>query len=167
MPLNLEVDLANIATRLQRLEDELALQRLIVTYGLAVDCSDIDAALACHLESAEYIVSAARPGMPDLILKGHDEIGEMLRGPLHQSLVPDSAHTIGPVITEDHDHSYRATGYSRLYHQGALMRIAINQWQFAPSSSGFKIARRISRVVGEEKAQELLREHFAMGQAAF
>lgn len=157
MPQNSETDLL---ARLARVEAELEIQRLIVAYGMAADCSHIEAALACFTKSARYIVTAARPGMDDLVLTGHDEIGAMLRGDLHQELVPDSAHTVGPAVLGQDGDGLFATGYSRLYHKGALMRVAVNRWRFAKQDEGWRIDERVSSVVGEDKAQELLRDHF-------
>jgi len=160
MPANLEAKLDALTKRLERVEDELTLHRLIVSYGMAVDCGDITGALSCHTPDAEYIVSAARPGMADLVLKGHNAIADMLSGDLHQSLLPNSAHTIGPAIVDVKDNTYTAIGYSRLYHEGILMRIAVNQWHFQRAQDAWKIRRRVSRVVGEHAAQEILKSHF-------
>lgn len=155
----------SVEHRLTRIERELAVQRLIVRYGMAVDCNHIEAALACHTEDATYIVSAARPDMPDLILRGHEEIGAMLRGELHQSLLPDAAHTVGPaILTENTDAQamhLSATGYSRLYHAGILMRVAVNHWRFTRRGEDWLISERTSRVVGEDGAQKLLRDYFS------
>lgn len=162
---NLEERFTQLEHRLLKAEDELALRNLIVRYGLAVDCSDIDAALACHIENAVYTVSSPTAGRDnfdsgDLYLKGHKAISEMLLSEMHQSLVPNCAHTVGPFTIEINGNSARATGYSRLYHRVVddfkLMRLSINEWQFVRAETGWLISTRESRMVGEDEAQTLL-----------
>ena len=165
---NTPLSLPALAARLLHIEDELALRNLMVRYGLAVDCGDTATAVACHTADAVYVVSAPRSGREaassdtaDLSLEGVEAIGEMLDSPLHQSLLPCCAHTVGPVTLDIHGDEARATGYSRLYQvQGTgpqLQRLAINEWQFRRSNGQWRIARRESRRVGEEQAQALLR----------
>lgn len=158
--------LAHLEQRLQRAEDELAIRNLMVRYGLAVDCGDVAAAVACHSEDAVYIVSAPSAGREDdqpaedLELRGHQAIADMLSSELHQSLLPNCAHTVGPVTLEVAGDSARATGYSRLYHyqqqQFQLMRVAINEWQFVRRDERWFIASRESRLLGDEAAKQLL-----------
>ncbi|GAC13989.1 nuclear transport factor 2 family protein [Aliiglaciecola lipolytica] len=151
--------------RLLKAEDELALRNLMVRYGLAVDCADIAAALACHTNDAVYIVSSPKLGRDDcdsndLKMEGHQAIADMLNSEMHQSLVPNCAHTVGPYTIEINGDTARATGYSRLYHRETddfkLMRVSINEWQFVRHEKSWLISCRESRVVGESEAQTLL-----------
>jgi hypothetical protein len=159
--------MTDLEERLQRIEAELAIRNLINLYGLAADCGDITTALHCHTEDAVYIVSNPNAGRgdasADLQLRGHDEIAAMLRSDLHQSLLPNCAHTTGPVTLSVERGAAQAVGYSRLYHirEGAptLMRLAVNHWQFRHETSGWKICQRTSRLVGEAEAQNLLATH--------
>ena len=162
---DLESHIANLEARLQRAEAELAVRNVIARYGLAADCSDIETALACHTEGAVYIVSAPKAGRDgeaeDLELKGHEAIRDMLSSDMHQSLLPNCAHTVGPMTVAIDGEAAHATGYSRVYHKNGekpeLMRLAFNQWTMRKDNGNWKIARRESRVVGEEAAQALLR----------
>lgn len=156
--------MSDIEDRLHRIEAELAIRNLINLYGLAADCGDIATALHCHTQDAVYIVSdpnAGRGGAStDLELTGHTEIAAMLGSDMHQSLLPNCAHTTGPVTLSVDRDAAQAVGYSRLYHlkEGAptLMRLAVNHWQFRRESGEWKICRRSSRLVGEAEAQKLL-----------
>lgn len=151
----------NLESRIEQIESELAIRNVIARYGMAADCGDIDAALACHCYDAVYIVSnpnAGRGGNSnDLELRGHKAIAEMLSSDRHQSLLPNCAHTIGPLMVELHQDIANVTGYSRVYHNQALMRVAINHWRMRKTSGLWKIARRESRVIGETAAQDLLK----------
>jgi len=146
--------------RITRIEAELAIRNVVARYGLAADCGDIAAALACHTKDAVYVVSNPRAGRDgeagDLELKGHQAITDMLGSDMHQSLLPDCAHTVGPLVVDVEDDSAKVTGYSRVYHEQKLMRLAVNHWTMRKEGA-WKIARRESRVIGEKAAQELLK----------
>ena len=94
----------------------------------------------------------------DLELKGHKAIAEMLGSEMHQSLMPDCAHTVGPLVVDVESENASVTGYSRVYHNQKLMRLAVNHWTMRLDNGAWKIARRESRVVGEEAAQSLLKK---------
>jgi len=148
--------------RITRIEAELAIRNVIARYGMAADCGDVDTALACHTKDAIYVVSNPRAGREgeagDLELKGHQAIADMLRSEMHQSLLPDCAHTVGPLVVKLNGDTANVLGYSRVYHKQALMRLAINQWTMHKDGSAWKIARRESRVMSEDAAQTLLKE---------
>ena len=146
---------------------ELAIRNVIGLYGLAADCGDIETALACHCEDAVYVVSSPRAGRDgdaeDLHLKGHAAIRDMLSSDMHQTLLPNCAHTVGPLVVKLNGHTARVLGYSRVYNQRdgmpLLMRLAFNRWDMRLDQGQWKIARRESRVMGEDKAQTLLKEN--------
>ena len=52
----------DIMTRLQAIEDELAIRNLLTRYGLAVDCGDADTAAALHTADCVYAVAAPGSG---------------------------------------------------------------------------------------------------------
>lgn len=148
--------------RLDRVEAELAIRNVIARYGMAADCGDVKTALSCHTHDALYIVSNPRAGrdgdVGDLELRGHKAITEMLTSEMHQSLLPDCAHTVGPLLVETEGTRAHVTGYSRVYHEQKLMRLAINHWTMVIDDGRWKIAKRESRVMGEEAAQNLLKQ---------
>ena len=152
----------SLEARITRIESELAIRNVIARYGLAADCGDIDTALACHMADAVYVVSNPRAGRDgeagDLELKGHKAIAEMLGSEMHQSLMPDCAHTVGPLVVDIEGDTAKVLGYSRVYHKQKLMRIAVNHWAMHKEHGVWKISRRESRVMGEEAAQRLLKE---------
>lgn len=154
--------------RLYRVESELAIRNVIARYGLAADCGDIETALACHLKEAVYVVSNPNAGRgadsQDLELKGHEAIANMLNSEMHRSLMPHCAHTVGPLIVEVLNDRAKVTGYSRVYHDQKLMRLAINHWDMEKEAGAWKIAKRESRVIGEEAAQLLLKKSLKVGE---
>ena len=157
---------ATTEDRLNRVEAELAIRNVIALYGLAADCGDVDTALSCHTADAVYVVSdpnAGRgAGSGDLKLIGHDAIANMLTSDMHQSLLPNCAHTVGPLVVTVTGESAAALGYSRVYNKTGdipiLMRLAFNQWMMQKVDGNWQIARRESRVIGEAAAQKMLKE---------
>jgi len=152
----------SLEDRITRVESELAIRNVIARYGMAADCGDIETALACHAKDAVYVVSNPKAGRggetADLELHGLQAIANMLSSEMHQSLLPDCAHTVGPLVVEVSGDEGKVLGYSRVYHNQALMRLGINHWDMRKVGADWKIARRESRVMGEEAAQTLLKE---------
>lgn len=159
----------NIEDRLARVEAEMAIRNVIALYGLAADCGDIETALTCHTFDAVYVVSNPNAGRGessgDLELKGHKAIAEMLGSDMHQSLLPNCAHTVGPLHVTVTGDTASVLGYSRVYHKTGdaptLMRLAFNQWHMRKDDGRWKIARRESRVMGEQAAQTMLQRGLA------
>lgn len=175
MSASVERRLQLLEKRLQQVESELAIRNVMTRYGLAVDCGDIPAALSCHSEDAIYTVSAPKAGrddgepVEDLKLVGHQAIRDMLASDMHQSLLPNCAHTVGPVCVEVAEGVARSTGYSRLYRREnedfKLMRLAINEWHFKRQAGNWLIVSRESRLLGEDEAQQLLKHSaFSLGE---
>ncbi|MCH2172033.1 nuclear transport factor 2 family protein [Myxococcota bacterium] len=155
-----------LESRLERAEAELEIHRLIVRYGLAVDAGDAEAAMALFTEDAVYEVRAVDTGLREssgqtLWMEGAEAVGHMVLGENHQSLLPNSAHTIGPVVVSVEGDRGRATGYSRIYHREEddfrLFRIGMNHWELVKRPEGWRIARRVSQAVGAEDVMELTR----------
>lgn len=154
----------DIEARLERVEAELAIRNIIALYGLAADCGDIATALSCHTQDAVYVVSNPRAGRDgdaaDLELEGHAAISDMLSSEMHQSLLPNCAHTVGPLHVTVTGNTATVIGYSRVYNSvnthPALMRLAFNMWTMKKSHGDWRIARRESRVMGEDAAQNML-----------
>src|SRR5262245_59054321 len=145
-----------LARRVQALEDELAIHRLIVRYGFAVDMGDADAAAALFTEDTIYDVDGP------LRMVGRAGVAAMVRGPRHQGMLPRCAHQIGPaVVAVDGDRGV-ATGYSRVYVRREagieIYRVSFNRWELVRRDGGWQMARRTTRLVGHAEAQALLGE---------
>lgn len=156
-----------LEARLTRAEDELAIHRLIVGYGLAVDAGEAEAAATLFTEDAEFEVAAASTGMkgdPDqtFVMRGCDAVANMVRSRAHQELLPNGAHTAGPVVVEVEGGKARVVGYTRIYHRRGeddfvLFRIAVNHYECVKRDGTWLIDRRRSEVLGSDAAQDLMR----------
>src|SRR5262245_9347823 len=123
----LEQTVTALAQRIQALEDELAIHRLIVHYGFCVDVGDADGAADVFTEAGVYDVDIGR-------MEGRGAVRDMVRGARHQAMVGHCAHQIGPAIVElrGPDRAV-ATGYSRVYLQTPagthIYRVSCNHWE--------------------------------------
>ncbi len=143
-----------LARRVQALEDELAIHRLIVRYGLGVDTGDAEQAAGVFTEDAVYDVDGP------LLMNGRQGVRDMVRGPRHQAMLPNCAHQIGPAVVELAGDRAVATGYSRVYVRRPagieIYRVSFNRWELERRDGEWLIARRTTRLLGHEEAQRVL-----------
>ena len=144
-----------LARRVERLEDELAIHRLIVSYGLGVDVGDPDRAAAVFTDDGVYDVDVGR-------MEGREAVRAMVRGSRHQEMVGHCAHQIGPaVVTLDGPDRASAIGYSRVYlatRAGThVYRVSTNRWRLVKREGRWLVAERTTRLLGHREALEPLR----------
>src|SRR3989442_8690907 len=135
---DLEKKVEGLAQRVQALEDELAIHRLIVGYGLAVDIGDADGAAAVFTEDGVYDVDVG-------LMRGRNAVAALVRGERHQSMVGRCAHQIGPAVVEVDGDRALATGYSRVYRRGdrgtEIHRVSFNRWELERRDGGWLITK--------------------------
>jgi len=152
---NLEQTVAELGRRVERLEDELAIHRLIVSYGLGVDVGDPDRGAAVFTADGVYDVDVGR-------MEGREAVRAMIRGARHQEMVGHCAHQMGPaVVTFDAPDRASAVGYSRVYlatRAGThVYRVSLNRWECVKEDGTWLIARRTTRLLGRPDALDPLR----------
>lgn len=147
--------LVALEERLELVEDHLAIQRLINSWGPAVDTGNSEAAAALFAEDGILESDLS-------YLIGPAAVAAMVLGEGHQALIRDgSAHVPAtPVIAIDGD-TAAATGYTRVYRHTPdgyeVWRVSANRWEFRRSAEGWRVTRRTTQVVdGGAKAAELL-----------
>ena len=152
---DLERQVDELTRRVQALEDELAIHRLIVRYGLAVDTGDAEGAAAVFTEDAVYDVDGP------LRMEGRQGVRAMVLGPRHQAMLPNCAHQIGPAVVEVTGDRAVATGYSRVYVRREtgieIYRVSFNRWELERRDGAWLIARRTTRLLGHEEAAKVFR----------
>lgn len=144
--------LADLTRRVQVLEDELAIHRQIVRYGLAVDIGDADGAAAVFTDDTVYDVDVG-------VMQGRAGVREMILGPRHQAMVGSCAHQIGPAVVEVDGDRAVATGYSRVYLRKGdnigIYRVSFNRWELERRGGEWLIARRTTRLLGHDEAKQV------------
>jgi hypothetical protein len=154
--LAMEDALGELSARLRRVEDELAIMRLLAAYGPAVDAGASRAAAELWTGDGTYDVGGVARAA------GHDQLTSLYDGEQHQTIIGGgAAHlTGGPVVTIDGD---RATAVAhslvvRHDEQGfRVWRAAANRWTLVRTAAGWRIEERLNRVLdGSAQARELL-----------
>lgn len=154
--------LAALEARLQLVEDQLAIHKLIISWGPAVDTGN--AAVAASLFTEDAILES------DLsFLIGPKAINAMVLAEGHQALIADgSAHIPAyPIVTVDGDEA-KATGYTRVYRHTPegyeVWRLSANHWEFRRTPEGWRVSRRTNNVIdGGPDANEILARAFQQG----
>jgi len=146
----------SVALRLARLEDREEIRSLIARYGFLVDSGRSAEAAALWTEDGVYEVG----GFGEF--RGAGAIRELLEGENHQGLIAGgAAHVLSPpTIALDGDCAIAHT-YSVLFRYAGLAweahRVAANEWQLVREPAGWRVRRRINRLLdGSAEARELI-----------
>jgi hypothetical protein len=141
--------------RLRAVEDELAIHRLIVRYGLAVDTGDAPRTGAVFADDGVYDTDV-------LMMNGRADVEAMIRGARHQGMVGRCAHQIGPAVVKVDGDTAAAVGYSRVYLANdagiGVYRVSVNRWELERSGGDWRIRRRVTRLLGHDEARSVLEE---------
>jgi hypothetical protein len=151
---DVEARIGALEARLRAVEDELALYRLMTSYGPAADSGD--GVKASELWTEDGVYDADGPGVMD----GRGAIVEMLSQAGHQAMVPGCAHMNHPVVIQLDGDRATAVGYSQVWRTDdgthRVFRMAANRWEFARTADGWRVVRRTNRVLNSEAAREIL-----------
>ena len=148
-----------LEARLRAVEDELALYRLMTSYGPAADSGD--GVKASEIWTEDGVYDADGPGVMD----GRGAIVAMLSDEGHQSMVPGCAHMNHPVVIELDGDRATAVGYSQVWRTDTdpsgeakhrVFRLAANRWEFARTDDGWRVVRRTNRRLNTDAAREIL-----------
>jgi ketosteroid isomerase-like protein len=147
--------LAALEERLRLIEDQLAIHRLVNSWGPAVDTGDSSAAAALWADDGVLESDLSH-------LVGPDAVAAMVESEGQQSLIRDGcAHVQAfPLVAIDGDRA-TATGYSRVYRYKdgghEIWRVSANRWEFQRTPHGWCITRRVNHVIdGGPEARDLL-----------
>ncbi|MFM5929709.1 MAG: nuclear transport factor 2 family protein [Novosphingobium sp.] len=142
--------LLELERRLQRAEDQLEIQNLLMSYGPLVDSATAEPAGALWQPGGGY--SFTLPDGGTKRLAAPDEIAGMYAWPGHLDLVNTGcAHmTATPKITVTGDEA-QAVGYSVVIlkedDRWFLWRAAVNHWTLRRTADGWRIVERYNRAL--------------------
>ncbi|MDP7734175.1 nuclear transport factor 2 family protein [Mycobacterium paragordonae] len=148
-------DIEALAARLNRLEDERDIARLIASYGPAVDAGDADAAARLWAEDGVYDIDLMR-------MEGRDEVRAMVNSGAHQKMVAHGcSHFLGPAaVTVDGDTAVAVCESLVLVRDGdgyRVWRATANHFALRRIDGRWQIGIRTSRVLdGNPQARALL-----------
>jgi hypothetical protein len=138
-----------LEARLRRLEDESAIQRLIMSYGPAADAGLTSFAGQVWLEDGVYDWDA--DGEPH---EGSAAVDEMLQGAGHQGLISRGvAHFAGPLLVDVDGDRATALNYSLIMRRDEdrffLWRVSAVRWDVERNGSSWRVRRRTNRLLDE------------------
>ena len=162
--MTVEERLAALEQRLRRVEDELAIGRLIASYGPLVDAGDADAVAELWTEDGEYDVEGWQ-------MRSRADVAEMVRSSAHQRLIGGgSAHFLGPVSVQVDGDTAIAVCESILVRRNddgyRVWRAGANHVTLRRTAAGWRIAKRISRALDGSLESRGLLAAGALGQPA-
>ena len=141
--------------RLQRIEDERAVERMIARYGPLVDAGEADAAAALWAEDGTYEVEG-------WTMRSRDDVAAMVRSPQHQGLIEGGCcHFLGPaVVTVDGDDAVAVCESALLVHRDGrfvVARAGANHFRLHRTGGQWQITARTTRALdGKPAARQLL-----------
>ena len=160
-----ESRLEALEARLRTLEDEVAVSRLIASYGPLVDAGDADGAAALWAEDGEYDVEGWH-------MRSRDDVRAMIRSETHQEIITGgSCHFLGPAhVTVQGDEAIAVCDSILVRRQDGGFRIdragASHFRLRRTSAEGWRIVHRRTRLLdGGAEARQLLAAG-ALGQPA-
>ena len=142
-------DLASLEARLRRLEDESAIQRLLMSYGPAADAGMAGFAAGLWLEDGEYDWDGkAEPH------RGAAAVDSMLQSTFHRQLMAEGvAHFGGPLLVEVDGDRATAVNYSLIMRREEqrfyLWRVSAVRWDLERSGDSWRVRRRTNRLMDE------------------
>jgi ketosteroid isomerase-like protein len=152
-----EDQIADLARRVQALEDQLAIYQLIATYGPAVDSQSALAVGELWSEDGVYDPSGVNP------YAGRAAVEGLVYGEPHLSyLQAGCAHVLSlPHVAVDGDTAV-AVNHSRVYLRDGtswrLERVSANPWELERADGAWRVGRRTNRLLDDDPAaRELLR----------
>lgn len=144
-----------LEARLQRLEDEQAIARLVASYGPLVDAGEADRVAALWTEEGTYDVEG-------YYMANRAEVAAMVHSEAHQGLIGNgSCHFLGPAhVTLDGDTAVAVCESVLLVqHKGrpVVARMGANLFELVRTADGWQTTRRTTRGLdGNPEARDLL-----------
>jgi hypothetical protein len=150
--------LDELSVRLRRVEDELAIRRVILSYGPAADAGLATLAASAWLEDGEYDWDAG--GSP---FEGRAGVQAMLEGEVHQGLIgKGAAHFAGPPLIDIDGDRATALNYSLVLRRDAearrfyLWRVGAARWDLERDGTSWRVRRRANRLLDESGVGRVL-----------
>ncbi|MCV7285493.1 nuclear transport factor 2 family protein [Mycolicibacterium wolinskyi] len=165
-------DLAALLARVQRLEDEREIARLIASYGPAVDAADADAASGIWTSDGVYDVEGWQ-------MTSSADVRAMVNSRSHRELVDSGCcHFLGPVVVTVHgstavalceslvllrrpqllpDSKFDHQAWASSAQEYMVWRATANHFELRRADGTWRVTRRTSRMLdGDPGAHRLL-----------
>jgi hypothetical protein len=154
-----EARLVALESRVDQLEDHLAVLRLINSWGPAVDTGSSQQAGALWDENGVLESDLSR-------LEGPADVVAMVESEGQQALIANGCAHVqsAPVVTVDGDRAV-AIAYSQVFVHSEegheIWRVSANRWECHRTPDGWRLTRRVNRVIdGAPAARTVLVQAF-------
>jgi ketosteroid isomerase-like protein len=151
---DLAAQVAALAARVQALDDVLAVHRVLVSYGLAVDAGDAAATAALYADDCEVDIDRVAQ------FRGRQDVHDMVLGDAHQAILGECAHVMGPYAVEVDGDRATAVGYATVFvredAQIKPWRQAYGRFELERRDGTWQITKRVSRAVGSPHRSDVL-----------
>jgi len=143
--MTMENEVADLRRRLQLLEDEREIARLVSQYGPLVDSNSREEAAALWTEDGIYANDIGS-------WTGRAEIAEILAGQIHQTLIAGgAAHFLSvPYIVVDGDRAI-ATNYGLVFRRAGegfdIFRLISIRWECERTEEGWRVRYRLNQLL--------------------
>jgi len=150
-----EERLTLLEQRIQRLEDELAITRLVSSYGPLVDAGKAEAVAGLWAEDGTYDVEGWQ-------MTSRADIRAMVESDAHQGLIEGGcSHFLGPAhVVVDGDEAVAVCESLLVRHRDggySVRRAGANRFELRRGPDGWRIAHRTTRALdGSNEARALL-----------
>jgi uncharacterized protein (TIGR02246 family) len=146
---------AQLLARVEALEDERAIQKVLTRYGFAVDSGDAEATGNIYTEDTHIDIDGVA------FMDGREQSKGIVTSPAHQGIMPNCAHVMGPFVIQLDGQKATATGYATVYvkedGQVRVWRQSYGRWTLRKEADGqWRVRERISRSTGRDDCQAVL-----------
>ena len=156
--------IAELESRLRRLEDERDIAQLIATYGPLVDAGAASEVADLWTRDGVYDVD-------EVYLEGHEQLVAMVLSRAHQSWIERGcAHVVGPAkVTVDGDTAIAVCHSLMVVREDdrfVVRRATANHWALVRTEDGWRASRRTNRVLDGRAESPALLAAGARGEVA-
>lgn len=141
----LRATVETLAVRLRALEDQIEIMQLVAQYGPAVDSGSGDAAAALWTDDGTF------DAVPQLKMRGRDDIAAMVHGVGHQSLIDNGCGhilTVPNIVVDGDEATGRSYALNIRWDADAdrfwVARVSANTWRWARTPQGWRITERVN-----------------------
>jgi hypothetical protein len=158
--------LATLAERLGRLEDQLAIHRLVMSHPFGADTNSVGFLQSLYAADGELDLGERDPerhaGDAEGVIKRAQMI-EAANSPEFNALIASgAAHVSSAPVVELNGDQATAWNYTQLlgFEQGSfrVRRVVANRWEMRREQGGWRVVRRTLRLInGSTRALDVLR----------
>jgi len=140
--------------RIMELEDEKQIRDVLHRYGPAVDSNDPEKTSLIYADDCQVDIDGT------WFANGREETKTIVTNDVHQSILPNCAHIMGPYVIRIEGEQATASGYATVFVRSdgdvKVWRQSYQCWELVKRGESWQVLKRTSRSTGREDGQALL-----------